>query len=83
MLWYNKRALEQRGVFLRINSATQSIEEMLGEALIKYELPAREATVALRDLEAMNITARRLFKNLDGAAQAALRVWLYPPSAKE
>jgi hypothetical protein len=71
LLWYNERALEQRGVFLRINSIAKPVEEILGDALIKYEMPRSEEDIALRDLDIMNINARRLFKNLDGAAESA------------
>jgi FRG domain len=69
LLWYNRRALEQAGVFMRVNSVARSTEELLGAALTKYEIPAGEATVAMRHLEAMNINASTLFRDLDGAAR--------------
>ncbi len=71
-LWYNPRAQQQRAVFMRINSIRESVEDLLGEALEKYELPAEESSAALRDLDAMNITPRILFPDLDGAAKAVV-----------
>jgi hypothetical protein len=71
-LWFNPRALSQRGVFLRIEAEDGSAEGALDEALTKMVLPASECTMALQDLEAMNITARNLFRDLDGAARTAI-----------
>jgi hypothetical protein len=69
-LWYNPRAQQQRAVFMRINSIGKHVEESLGNALEKIELPWSEHVAALRDLEAMNITPRIMFPDLDGAAKA-------------
>jgi hypothetical protein len=69
-LWYNPRAQQQRSVFMRINSIGTQLEERLGNALEKIELPWSEHVAALRDLEAMNITPRVMFPDLDGAAKA-------------
>lgn len=71
LLWYNRRALEQGGVFIRVNTISTSISDLLGDALIKYEIASSHAEVAMRYLEAMNITASTLFRDLDGAARAA------------
>lgn len=68
---FNMRALEQRGVFLRIRTCQRTVEELLGDGLTKYELPGRECQTALIDLEAMNITARNLFRDADAAARTA------------
>jgi FRG domain len=70
LLRYNRRALEQAGVFLRVNSIAKTTEDFLGKALTKYEIPAGDAKIAMRYLEAMNITASNLFRDLDGAARA-------------
>jgi hypothetical protein len=70
LLRYNQRALEQAGVFIRVNSIKVITEELLGEALTKYEVPSSEAKVVMRYLEAMNTTASSLFRDLDGAARA-------------
>lgn len=72
LLWYNPRAIEQRGVFMRVNSIRKPLDELLGDAVTKYVLPRREGRLALKDLEAMNLTARNLFRDLDGAARTAL-----------
>lgn len=74
LLWYNPRALSQRGVFLRIRTVATETERLLGDALTKMTMPSSEAVVALRGLEAMNITARNLFRDLEGAARSAISV---------
>jgi len=70
LLWYNHRALEQAGVFIRVNSVLKPTEEFLESALANYDIPADDARIAMRYLEAMNINARILFRDLDGAARA-------------
>jgi hypothetical protein len=72
LFWSNPRALSQRGVFLRLRSADRSAENILGEALTKWVLSPTERIIALRDLEAMNITARNLFRDFEGAARSAI-----------
>jgi hypothetical protein len=72
MLWFNPRALSQRGVFLRMGSHDTPTEVLLREAPTKIVLPASESTMALADLRAMNITARNLFRDLEGAARSAV-----------
>jgi hypothetical protein len=71
-LWYNRRALEQAGVFMRINTVSKSVEGLLGDALTKYEIPSEDAKAVMRHQEAMNITASTLFRDYDGAARAAI-----------
>lgn len=71
LLWYNRRALEQGSVFMRVNTITRSIADLLGDALTKYEMPSSEAVLARRYLEAMNITASSLFRDFEGAARSA------------
>ncbi len=71
LLWFNPRALSQQGVFLRVRSHKAPTEDLLDDAVTKITLPAVEYRIALRDLEAMNITARNLFLDLDGAARTA------------
>jgi len=71
MLRFNVRALEQRGVFLRVNVASPSVEELLDQALVKIELPAKIRREALTDLYEMGITPSKLFRDPDGAARTA------------
>jgi hypothetical protein len=71
-LRFNVRALEQRGVFMRINTRAATPEELLGDALTKFEILSSEFRTALGDLEAMNITTRNLFRDFAGAARTAL-----------
>lgn len=68
-LWYNPRAQQQRSVFMRVNGVAKGIEERLGSAIEKIELPVDQHQAVLRDLEAMNITPRVMFPDLDGAAR--------------
>ena len=72
LLWFNPRALSQQGVFLRVRSQVAQTEDLLDDALTKITLPTSEYTIALRDLEGMNITARNLFRDLDGASRTAM-----------
>jgi hypothetical protein len=71
LLRYNERALEQRGVFLRVNSFRLATESLLGESLTKFTVPQSECVAALGDLASMGITVRNLFRDLDGAAKSA------------
>lgn len=72
LLRFNVRAIEQRGVFTRILSISDSLENLLGDALVKFELPASERRIALIDLDIMTITAKCLFRDLDAAGRTAV-----------
>ena len=63
------------GRFSATSSTDRSAENLLGEALTKWVLSSTERIIALRDLEAMNITARNLFRDFEGAARSAI-TWL-------
>lgn len=67
----NRRALHQRGVFLRVATIAEPIETLLDQALTRFELPADERDRALNDLDAMSISATTLMNDLDGAARTA------------
>lgn len=69
----NTRAVRQRGVFLRRSTITQSLEDLLGPALFKFVLPARDAALALADLDQMLLNSSILMYDLDGAAKTAAR----------
>ncbi|MBX9681213.1 MAG: FRG domain-containing protein [Gemmataceae bacterium] len=69
-LWYNPRALDQAGVFMKVKAVDPSLEKLLGDALMRIIIPGSEAPIAMRQLKSMNITARTLFRDLDGAARA-------------
>lgn len=71
LLRYNRRAIQQRGVFLRVASAVRLLEDCLSPALTKFELPADDAKVALADLDEMGLNSTSLFGDLDGAARTA------------
>lgn len=71
LLQFNRRALQQRGLFTRVATIRQSTESMLGDALTVFELPSSERRVALADLDEMSINAANLFYDLDGAACTA------------
>jgi hypothetical protein len=72
LLRFNERALEQRGVFLRILSAAKPTEQLLSHALVKFVLPSTDGKQALAELDAMTITAKNLFRDFDGAGRTAL-----------
>jgi len=67
----NRRALQQQGSFIRINTIREAVEDLLGSALSKIVMPARIRRLALTDLDEMTITAASLFADLDGAARTA------------
>jgi hypothetical protein len=71
LLRFNVRAIEQRGVFTRVLTVKQPAEQLLSDALVKFELPSTERGVALAELDAMTITAKNLFRDFDGAARTA------------
>ncbi len=71
LLRFSPRALEQNSIFIRVQTCEIRLEELLGAALTRYELPAREFAIALTDLKSMNITARNLFRDADAAARTA------------
>lgn len=70
-LRFNRRALEQQGVFMRVNRGDKPVEELLGDALTGIRMPGADAPRALRELASMNITPYHLFRDVDGAAAAA------------
>lgn len=71
LLGDNVRAIQQRGVFLRLPVGV-SAEEALSAGLVKYTIPNDQRSIALSDLDEMLITARSLFRDRDGAARTAL-----------
>lgn len=70
LIRFNRRALRQRGVFLKVGTLTP-VEKLLDEALTKFVLPASSRQLALADLDAMRINAVELFRDLDAAARTA------------
>jgi hypothetical protein len=71
LLGDNVRAIQQRGVFLRLPVGITG-ENALSIGLWKYTIPHAERTIALSDLDAMLITAKALFRDRDAAARTAL-----------
>ncbi len=69
LLQFNRRALHQQGVFLRVNTVRLPLIDLLGPALFKIELDAADRTTAMADLDAMNINATVLFDDFDGVAR--------------
>ena len=70
-LQVNPRAIEQAAVFMRVNQASPPLDELLESHLAKFVLPASIGKESLGRLAAMGITARRLFRDLDHAAETA------------
>lgn len=71
LLRFNKRAIQQRGQFLRASTIRAPVVDLLDAALTKFEWPADDAKVALADLDEMGVNATTLFGDLDGAARTA------------
>jgi len=71
LLRYNARAIQQRGVFLRVPTAQSGVETLLGPALWKFTIHAVNSTHALTDLDEMTINHTYLFADVDAAARTA------------
>jgi len=70
-IWLNPRAVEQRAVSLWVHTGQRSTEELLGDALIKADLPSSDRRLALADLDEMGISSRGLFRDLEAVARTA------------
>jgi len=71
LIRFNRRALEQRGLFTRITTIRVPAADLLAGALTKVIIPSSSKHVALADLDEMGINAASLFSDLDGAARTA------------
>ncbi len=67
------RAIEQQGVVVRLYGTGRSVDSIMTRGLVKFTIPASDRRIALQDLESMGITARSLFRDLDGAARTVTR----------
>jgi FRG domain len=70
LLRFNRRAVRQRGVFLRLATGV-GLEELLSDALTKLVIPGRAFRAALAELDEMTINATYLFADMEGAARTA------------
>lgn len=68
---FNRRAWQQRGIFLRISTMERTAEEILDVGLHKFCIPTSERDYALADLEEMTINHTYLFQDPDGASRTA------------
>jgi hypothetical protein len=68
---FNRRAVRQRGLFIRLHTG-QPLEDLLGDALTRFEVPAGEARVALPELDEMTINPTSLFADMDSVARTAV-----------
>lgn len=71
LLHDNVRAIQQRGVFLRLPVGVVA-EDALATGLWKYTIPHSERILALSDLDEMLITAKSLFRDRDAAARTVI-----------
>ncbi len=72
-LLVNRRAIQQRGVFMRRSTAQRTMEDLLGPGLFKFRIDATQRDVALADLEQAMVNATNLYYDLEGAARTAWR----------
>jgi hypothetical protein len=69
----NRRAVEQKSMFLRLNSEARFVDAIVPrEALQRFDIYINDRKLALTELDSMNITARSMFRSMDGAARTAL-----------
>jgi hypothetical protein len=68
-LKFNRRAVQQRAVFMRIARFGRTVEDLLGDSLTQFRLPMSERDVALNDLDQMLVNPTTLFYDLDGVAR--------------
>lgn len=68
---FNRRAIQQRGQFVRVATVREPLEKLLDHALVKFVVPANDQAVALADLDEMGVNSTSLFGDLDGAARTA------------
>jgi hypothetical protein len=66
---FNRRALQQRGVFLRVSTRSQTPEALLGPALYRWLIPTSERQAVLTELDLMLLNSTMLMYDLDGAAR--------------
>ena len=71
LIRFNRRALQQRGLFTRVLTITRTVEEILSDSLTKITIPSMSKASALADLDEMGINSASLFADLDGAARTA------------
>lgn len=70
-MWFNVRAVEQAAVTMKVHSMDRPLEEALGDHLAILTIPRSERPNALTRLNAMRITDRNLFRDMDHAARTA------------
>lgn len=67
ILRYNRRALAQHGVFVRL-AQSKPLDEVVPSALFRFDLRMTDRLVAMKDLEAMGISSATLMCDLEGVA---------------
>jgi hypothetical protein len=68
LLRFNRRALQQRSGFVRVNSVRAPLEPLLASSLFAFDLRGGDRRRALNDLDVMNVNGTSLFDDLDGVA---------------
>lgn len=68
---FNQRSAEQRGLSMQIQTCEQSVEDLLGRALLRIDVKRSARIDALRELDEMLVNRRNLFRDIDGAATTA------------
>jgi len=71
LLLNNQRAIEQKSIFMRVKQLVKPVAEYFEKRLFKFNIPSKDRSYALSDLDDMGINHRNLFRDLDGAAITA------------
>jgi hypothetical protein len=66
----NIRAIAQRSVFTRSRTTPANFQRLIGQCLVRIDIPRQFWKDAMVHLDLMNINSSSLFHSLDGAAEA-------------
>lgn len=74
LIRFNARALNQRGVFIRVEEDTRArpFEDQFSDAVFRFDISVKDRKNAIADLDEMRINATTLFPDFDGAARTSL-----------
>lgn len=71
LLRFNRRAIHQRAVFMRVLTMSKPVDELLENSLVRFDIGTGDAQVALAELDEMGINDTALFADVDAAVRTA------------